>query len=1070
MFPTMRTIFLLLIALTSFSAAASSPLELNKRLGLTQPASTTLTAEQKLAHIQRSIEEQALIERNHLKLIDNYQGHKLSLKRQLEEAKSPLPWSKTNDPTQQASLAYLRLSELKEIEAELNTKVTDLIKQHNRLPSDIASARQSLTQHKKNQIDNSDSNQNMLLKAQRQLYIQLLTTLEAEQASSQKHINLNQQQMLLVRLQLSQQESLIEEINKATAKQRQKKTDATIAKSLFETSAELSPLTQQLNQLNIDYANTLKILTKDTNRAVLAQEAAENLYQVQAKQLTNIQQQVGLIKLNSAFGERFLQMLQSLPAPPNQDKLQTKIAQARLERYQLEQDLTINNQQLVANEPLTKIQMRLLTSQHDLLTQLLQSQDLYLSELTDLRVIYEQLTQQNIALKSILNEHLFWVPNANSIDKLWITDLFQSVKWLMGQNFWPDISVSFDEQSEYWSWWIILLVLCLIAQDLLTPKFKSAMANDITFVGNVTQDLFSYTFRALINSLLYCVIKPLPVIAAGAILLLSSLNLTAAVGMGVLVVGLLYLLYRFTYLLALNRGLLIGHFKGEKTIIRQGQLRFKSFVIMAIPFFGVMGFTEFIDNSVLRNSIGRGAFIIFSIFLFRFYKDILSLSKKNKHQHQDDKNKKLLQRFLWAVLLIVPPVCAILAFRGYYYTAFQVLLQLQLSLLLSLGFMLLYQLIKRWMLIERRRIAFDRAKARRAEILLQRERDEDPQSNTDPLDTYEEPVVDLETISSQSLGLVRSLLLLAFLASLIGLWTQTHTALFSLLDGVTLWTSNSLVNGIEQQLPITLKSLLLGLVIVGFSLMIATNLPGLLELTILQRLDLSQGTGFAITTMSRYLVVFFGILSGFSTLGMEWSKLQWLVAALSLGLGFGLQEIFANFISGLIILFEKPVRIGDTVTIRDLTGTVSKIQIRATTIIDWDRKEIIIPNKAFITEQLINWSLSDPITRVIVYISVARDSDPARVEAALYQAVKGCDDALESPEPEVWFAGFGKHTQDYEVRAYAKDMNTRWPLRHKLHKAICKKLRENQLELAYPQLEVHINNMQSKEAQGLIRS
>ncbi|SQH75108.1 protein of unknown function, might be Transporter [Shewanella benthica] len=169
---------------------------------------------------------------------------------------------------------------------------------------------------------------------------------------------------------------------------------------------------------------------------------------------------------------------------------------------------------------------------------------------------------------------------------------------------------------------------------------------------------------------------------------------------------------------------------------------------------------------------------------------------------------------------------------------------------------MLYQLVKPWMLIERRRIAFDRAKARRAEILLQRERDEDPQSNTDPLDTYEEPIVDLETISSQSLGLVRSLLLLAFLASLIGLWTQTHTALFSLLDGVTLWTSNSLVNGIEQQLPISLKSLLLGLVIVGFSLMIATNLPGLLELTILQRLDLSQGTGFAITTMSRYLVVF----------------------------------------------------------------------------------------------------------------------------------------------------------------------------------------------------------------------
>lgn len=184
---------------------------------------------------------------------------------------------------------------------------------------------------------------------------------------------------------------------------------------------------------------------------------------------------------------------------------------------------------------------------------------------------------------------------------------------------------------------------------------------------------------------------------------------------------------------------------------------------------------------------------------------------------------------------------------------------------------------------------------------------------------------------------MRSLLLLAFLASLIGLWTQTHTALFTFLDGITLWTTNTSVNGLEQQLPITMKSLMFGLIVVGFSMMITTNLPGLLEL-ILQRLDLSPGTGFAITTVSRYLVVFLGLLIGFSNLGMEWSKLQWLIAALSLGLGFGLQEIFANFISGLIILFEKPVRIGDTVTIRDLTGTVSKIQIRATTIIDWDRK------------------------------------------------------------------------------------------------------------------------------------
>ncbi|MGL5360398.1 MAG: mechanosensitive ion channel domain-containing protein, partial [Shewanella sp.] len=588
------------------------------------------------------------------------------------------------------------------------------------------------------------------------------------------------------------------------------------------------------------------------------------------------------------------------------------------------------------------------------------------------------------------------------------TDLQRSTLWLVQHAQWQQLASAWQEQNDYWSWWIILLVLCLVIQDLVTPKFNRQLGHYATYVGNVTQDKFIYTLKTLGYSLFYALIKPLPVVVAGWIFYQSERNFVQAVGMGILAIGLVYLLYRLIFILALDKGVLVDHFKRPSKLIQAGQFKLKHFVLVASPLLGLMGFTEVLDASLVRNSIGRGAFIIFCVMLCLLYKDILILNRQNTDSHQNGKNKQLLQKMLWALLITVPLVSAGLAFWGYYFTAFQMLLQLQISLILGLGFLLLYQLIKRWMLIERRRIAFDRAKAKRAERLAQREKGETHHASNDGLDTYEEPVVDLETISSQSLGLVRSLLLLAFLASLIGLWTQTHTALFSFLDGITLWTTNTSINGLEQQLPITMKSLMFGFVIVAFSLMIATNLPGLLELMILQRLDLSPGTGFAITTVSRYLVVFLGLLIGFSNLGMEWSKLQWLIAALSLGLGFGLQEIFANFISGLIILFEKPIRIGDTVTIRDLTGTVSKIQIRATTIIDWDRKEIIIPNKAFITEQLINWSLSDPITRVIVHVAVARDSDPAKVEATLYQAVQECENALASPEPEVWFAGFGK--------------------------------------------------------------
>ncbi|GIU41319.1 mechanosensitive ion channel protein MscS [Shewanella sairae] len=1058
--------FLLLILCVFSLSANANPLQLEKRLGLNSNNEES-TPQEQLILLQDRTNDLALAETNAKELVGNYSEHKQNLLAQIQDAKQGLSISEQQDVQQQASLAYLRLSELKEVEISLGKKVNQLIKSHNELPDELISARTTLQKHKKIRITDEQSIANKTLVAQKRLYQQHVKTLEALLASSQKEIDLNQLQLTLVREQLAQQEVLIEQLNQLVVKQRQAQTEAAIAGSLLPQGKVHDPVTQELSDSNRIYGESLKELNHKISLTLNQQEQAEAQYQAQAKQLTTIQQQIGWIKLNSAFGERFLQMLQALPKPPNQDPVQSEIANTRLGRYQVEQAQTLNHQMVTDIGAESSLQAKLLAAQGLLLQQLIQSYDQYLSELADLRVNYEQLNQQYLTLKSILNEHLFWVPNANSIGGLWITDLHQSIQWMLQQAPWSQMQSSFNEQSTLWSWWLILFVVSMLAQDILTPKFKSAMRRELPFVGNVTQDKFIYTFHVLINSFGYSLLKPLPIVLAGGIFYQSSHNFVSAVGMGIMASGILYQLYRFIFLLSLDRGLLINHFKAPQTIVRSGQARFKKFTIMATPFLAIMTFTEVIDTSLVRNSLGRGAFIIFCLMLFWFYKDMLSLSnKENTAEHS--KNKKLLQKLLWAMLILMPLACAVLAFQGYYYTAFQMFLQLQLSMIFGLGFLLLFNLIKRWMLIERRRIAFERAKAKRAELLAQREKGE--VSVGDQSDTYEEPIVDLETISSQSLGLVRSLLLLAFLASIVGLWTQTHTALFSLLDGVTLWSSNTTVNGIEQQIPITLKSLLLSLIIVGFSMMIATNLPGLIELTILQRLDLSQGTGFALTTVSRYLVVLFGVLTGFSTLGMEWSKLQWLVAALSVGLGFGLQEIFANFISGLIILFEKPVRIGDTVTIRDLTGTVSKIQIRATTIVDWDRKEIIVPNKAFITEQLINWSLSDPITRVIVYVSVARDSDPARVEAALYQAVQECDDALLSPEPEVWFAGFGQHTQDFEVRAYAKDMGARWPLKHKLHKQITKKLNENNLVLAYPQLEVHLSSSQSKDVQSLIRS
>ncbi|WVM87761.1 mechanosensitive ion channel [Halopseudomonas pachastrellae] len=188
-----------------------------------------------------------------------------------------------------------------------------------------------------------------------------------------------------------------------------------------------------------------------------------------------------------------------------------------------------------------------------------------------------------------------------------------------------------------------------------------------------------------------------------------------------------------------------------------------------------------------------------------------------------------------------------------------------------------------------------------------------------------------------------------------------------------------------EAVPISVGDILGALVTVILTLTLARNLPGLLEILVLSRLELRQGSSYAITTLLSYVIVGFGLVS---VTVNPWRQLGQAAVAgrrARCCLGFGLQEIFANFISGLIILFERPVRIGDVVTIGPLSGTINRIRIRATTITDFDRKEIIVPNKNFVTEQIINWSLQDTITRVIIKVGVAYGSDVALVRKLLMQ-------------------------------------------------------------------------------------
>jgi len=286
-----------------------------------------------------------------------------------------------------------------------------------------------------------------------------------------------------------------------------------------------------------------------------------------------------------------------------------------------------------------------------------------------------------------------------------------------------------------------------------------------------------------------------------------------------------------------------------------------------------------------------------------------------------------------------------------------------------------------------------------------------------------------------------------------------------------LWSTQvdvtKVVNAVPQRVPtvkvFTLGDLFIAVAVLVVAFIAAANLPGLLEVAVLQKLPIDSGARYAASSIARYLIYAVGIIWGFNIAGIGWSKVQWLVAALSVGIGFGLQEIVANFISGLILLFERPLRVGDIVTVGDVTGTVTRIQIRATTVRDWDQKEYIIPNKDLMTGKFMNWTLSDTTNRVVINVGVAYGTDADLVQKILLDTAKSHPDVLENPPPHAIFDGFGDSSLNFVLRCCLPSLDKRLPALHYLHAEIHRRLKKAGIEIPFPQRDLHIRSDETRD-------
>ncbi|MBF0402191.1 MAG: mechanosensitive ion channel [Magnetococcales bacterium] len=302
---------------------------------------------------------------------------------------------------------------------------------------------------------------------------------------------------------------------------------------------------------------------------------------------------------------------------------------------------------------------------------------------------------------------------------------------------------------------------------------------------------------------------------------------------------------------------------------------------------------------------------------------------------------------------------------------------------------------------------------------------------------------------------LRMLFILGGLVLLSDYW-GIHEQALQALKGWSLYSTTGADGQLVLVTLVDFVRFLFTVLVVGW---VIKHLPRLYELLLFSQFTLDAGSRYAVLTISRYLIFIVGLLSALNELHLDLAKIGWLVAAISVGIGFGLQEIVANFVSGIILLLERPIRVGDLITIgASITGRVTRINIRATTILNVNYQELLIPNRDLITKEVTNWTLASNTVRIVIPIGVAYGSDIGLVKQLLLEFAHQQPEVLSDPAPEAFFINHGASSLDFELRLFLPDPSLSWNIRDRINTAINRTFTERGIEIPFPQQDVHIRS------------
>jgi potassium efflux system protein len=982
---------------------------------------------------------------------------------------------------------------LADLDAEINQLEGEINEQINRQ----SLIREKISDLKNKQLQNQQEQKELLLKksvdnlleksalqmrldSRQNVLSSTLKTLELESISDPQRLQNKKDRMHLLNLHREQISMVIADLDGFLLDRRQLAIDKEQAELTLAAKAvaDKHSLLQAATKENIQFNLSLR----DVNKKIEQYQAQKNEFEQRnsklEKDFQSAEQKINLAGLSPALGNLLREQRRNLPQRKNfgdlNDALQTEIAQASLELFKLEeakknlndvaQALNLRIAQQLGPElsDAEKINIRselrlLLSDQKELVNRLDNVYAEYARVLGDVDFSLQQMLTNADKFSAFLDQRLLWVPSAPVIDKYYLKDIVKSLLWFISLDNWQKLGGSFWNGLLISPWQVVVGLGIIAANWRLTTRIKNELNGLLHRQSASHEHYFSFgeTLQGLGYLLVLSVYAPLLMIWMGSVLAFSG-NVdffSYAVAVGLFKAAVSLCLIQFFYRLFKPAGVAEVLFQWDTHIISLlfSQFKWMRFVLVPCVFITAMtGSDVFSEHSL---ALGRTALIIMMLAMATMlHRLTLPATGLGSRYYRQEQGWIYALRYLWYSAAVLTPLVIIgFAVAGYYQSALELEGKLVLTLRLIFITVLFHELAQHWLAVTKRQLAIQDAKQKRRQ---------DEHTDVVSLEgdiPIAEPKLDIYKISQQSDKLLTTVTAAILLVGCWMIWSDILTA-FSILDHFVLWQHSQLLDGKESLQPITLTNLLFSLVYAALAFVIVGNFPTILDLLLVGKLEISPGSRYALIQLARYGFIAIAFLAMANEIGGSWSQVQWLVAALSVGLGFGLQEIFANMVSGIILLFEQPIRVGDTVTVGDVTGRVSRIQMRATHIVDYDRKELVVPNKIFITDRLINWTLSDTVSRLVLTIGVVYGTDIDVVEEVFREAIKQTELVLLDPEPKIVFHGFGESSLDFNIYVFVNELNNRLTIRHNLQKNIYNALRAHHIEIPFPQRDLHIRS------------